>query len=171
MIIGLFGLSGSGKTFIRQKFQKAHKDFKCYSASELLKEANRPIDRFSLNPKTLDENQFKLVQVLKEKSVNSNIFIELHSIIEQSDYSSYFVPKDILLSFNLDYIFLLDTYPKDLLRQRQLDKSKERPSLSIAKLEDLSIKQKEYLKEIFNNKLLIIKNYDDLMYKLDINMN
>ncbi|MND81940.1 hypothetical protein D3C80_737520 [compost metagenome] len=169
MIIGLFGLSGSGKTFIRQKFQKAHKDFKCYSASELLKEANRPIDRFSLNPKTLDENQFKLVQVLKEKSMNNNIFIELHSIIEQNDCSSYFVKKDILLSFNLDYIFLLDTHPKDLLSQRRLDKSKERPPLSIEKLEELSLKQKEYLKEIFNNRLLIIKNYNDLISKLSIN--
>lgn len=171
MIIGLFGISGSGKTFVRQKFQDAHKDFKCYSASELLQEANRPIDRFSLKPRTLDENQFKLVQVLKEKSMNSNIFIELHSIIEQSDNSSYFVAKDILLSFNLDYIFLLDTYPKDLLRQRQIDKVKKRPSISIAKLEELSIKQKKYLIEIFNNKLLIIKNYDDLLSKLDININ
>ncbi|MEB6675573.1 ATP-binding protein [Acinetobacter haemolyticus] len=169
MIIGLFGLSGSGKTFIRKKFQETHKDFQCYSASELLKEVNRPIERSSLNKMTLDENQCTLIKALKEKSKNSNIFIELHSIIEQSDSSSYFVKKEVLLSFNLDYIFLLDISPKDLMLQRQYDGSKERPTLTMQQLEKLSTEQKKYLKKIFNNKLLIIKNYNELVSKLNFN--
>ncbi|MCH7328848.1 ATP-binding protein [Acinetobacter modestus] len=167
MIIGLFGLSGSGKTFIRKKFEENYKDFQCYSASELLKEVNRPIERSSLNKMTLDENQCTLVKALKEKSKNSDIFIELHAIIEQSDSSSYFVKKEVLLSFNLDYIFLLDISPQDLMLQRRYDGSKERPTLTMQQLGILSTEQKKHLKKIFNNKLLIIKNYNELVSKLN----
>lgn len=167
MIIGLFGLSGSGKTYVRKQFEEAHEDFKCFSASELLTEANRPIAKRSLDQRTLDLNQLTLIEILKEKAKRNNIFIELHALIEKNDNRPYLVDKQVLLSLSLDYCFLLEISPKKLLNQRKFDFTKNRNLLSSAELYQLSLYQRNHLLEIFKSKLIVVKDYCELESKLN----
>jgi len=159
MIIGLFGLSGSGKTTITEKIKQKYPNFYCTSASKILKDFNRPILKKDLIKNVLDKNQEILLYGLNEISKKyENIFIELHSVIEDKDNHIYFVEKKDLISLKLDYVYILDIPPKKILKRRILDLKKQRNLLSIDELKILSEFQKKYLMEIFPDRFKLIKS-------------
>jgi adenylate kinase len=163
MIIGLFGLSGSGKSSLRYAFAEKHPDFYCTSASEILKNSNRPIALESLNINELDTNQSFLVNMIKNlASTHNDLFIELHAIIENKSDEPYTVDKTTLESINLDYIFILDISADEILKHRINDLNRKRPSISREKIIKLSKLQNKYLNQIYPNKLKFIKNLKDI---------
>lgn len=163
MIIGLFGLSGSGKSSLRKEFEKSYPHFYCTSASELLKQTNRPILPKNLNISELDTNQNFLIEKIKNLvSIHENIFIELHAVIEDKYGNPYIVNESILKSLNLNYIFILDIPASQILNQRIHDKMKNRPLISIDKIIKLSALQKKYLNQVFPNQVRLVKNLSDI---------
>jgi adenylate kinase len=163
MIIGLFGLSGSGKTTITQKIKQKYPSFYCTSASKILKDFNRPILQKDLITNVLDRNQEILLYGLNEISKkHKNIFIELHSVIEDKDNQIYFVEKNKLISLKLDYVYILDIPAEEILKRRRLDLNKQRNLLSVDDLKKLSELQKKYLIDIFPNKFKLIKSYREV---------
>ena len=163
MIIGLFGLSGSGKSSLRYAFEKKHSNFYCTSASELLKKLNRTISLQSLNTYELNTNQNILVSKINHLATTyKNIFIELHAIIESQNDKTYIVDKTTLQSLNLDYIFILDTPAQEILIHRMNDPIKKRPSISLDEITRLANLQSKYLKKIYANKVQFIKCLEDI---------
>lgn len=163
MIIGLFGLSGSGKSHLSKDFKSANPDFYCTSASKLLSSIDRPIIVDKLNEFVLDKNQEILPNLLNSlNKKNKKILIELHAIIEKQDSTIYKVDEQILLALALDYIFLLETPEELVLKQRLNDKSKNRKIISLENLIKINRLQKDYLLKIYGNKLICIKNHLDI---------
>lgn len=148
MIIGLFGLSGSGKTHLSNEFKDKHEDFFCTSASNLLKASKRPISLKHLDTTTLELNQLFLIERLAQlKKVHKKVLIELHAVMENKNGEYYKVPKQILNLLNLDLMIFLDTPVNQILKQRNEDTTKIRPYKNIEQLTYLSFIQKEYLNE------------------------
>lgn len=167
MIIGLFGLSGSGKSFINNQFKKKYSHFHCTSASNLLREANRPISIDVLDNQDLDNNQKVLSQLIQQLNVKyKNIFIELHAVIEEKNGKTYSVKEDILRSFQLDQIYILDISPIKILKQRNLDKSKYRPPITLENLIRLQKIQNEILTRVFCNRIKTITTLEELEFEI-----
>lgn len=164
MIIGLFGLSGSGKTHLTNEFKILHQDYFCTSASDLLKASKRPVKSEALDTTNLNFNQYVLVEKLSEiYKIHKKIFIELHAIIEDKNGKYYKVDGHILNSLNLDLILFLDTPIEKILDQRNNDKKKTRPYTNLYQLKQLSFLQKKYLNEVFpNDKVKCIQKISDI---------
>lgn len=167
MIIGLFGLSGSGKSTIRKEFSKKYSSFYCISASEILKNANKPIVNNSLDTIALDNNQAFLVSKIKELKLRyRNIFIELHAIIEDKNGDSYLVNAWVLKNLNLDKIYVIDIPPSQIFNQCRFDTEKQR-ICSFEKISKEQIRQKQYLKNVFRDRSIFIRNFNDLQKHLN----
>ncbi|MGI1793986.1 ATP-binding protein [Acinetobacter variabilis] len=167
MIIGLFGLSGSGKSHLSQDFKSKYPYFYCTSASTLLREASRPTSIHILDNVELDHNQkilSKLIQKLNLKY--KNLFIELHAVIEEKNGKTYAVKEDILNSFQLDQVYILDIPPIKILQQRKLDKSKYRPPITLENLIKLQKLQNKILTRTFHNKVKTIKTLEELEFEI-----
>lgn len=164
MIIGLFGLSGSGKTHLSNEFKNRHEDFFCTSASNILRASQRPISLEHLDKTTLDINQLVFQEELsKLKKTHTNLLIELHAVIENKSGGYYKVPKNILNSLCLDLSVFLDIPIDQILKQRNKDTTKHRAYKNIEQLTYLSCIQKEYLNEVFpNNAVKMIKEASDI---------
>lgn len=167
MIVGLFGLSGSGKSTIKKEFSKKYSSFYCISASEILKTSNKPILNKNLDTIALDNNQAFLVSKIKELKLNyENIFIELHAIIEDKDGISYFVSESTLRSLSLDEIYVIDIPPSQIFNQCRFDNEKQR-FFSFEKISKQQVRQKQYLKKVFGDRAFFIKNFNDLQKKIN----
>lgn len=167
MIIGLFGLSGSGKSHVSKDFKSSNTDFYCTSASKILSSIDRPIELDKIDKVILDKNQEALPNLLKElHKENPNILIELHAVIENQDSTFYKVNKDVLLALELDYVFLLNISEKTILKQRLNDKNKNRRKISLDDLIKLNHLQKDYLLQIYGENVNTINNCQDLEKKL-----
>lgn len=167
MIIGLFGLSGSGKSYLSQNFKKKYSHFHCTSASNLLREASRPTSIEVLNNAELENNQKVLSNLIQQLNLKyKNLFIELHAVIEEKNGKTYAVKEDILRSFQLDQIYILDIPPIKILNQRKLDKSKYRPLVTLGDLIKLQQLQKEILTRAFCNKVKFIRNLAELEFEM-----
>lgn len=166
MIIGLFGLSGSGKSFLSNQFKKEFPYFYCCSASSLLRGLDRPITPDEIGTDDLRINQYSLKNGIKNLSTEYNfIFIELHAIIEYNVNETYIVPNNILQSLGLDQIYLLDPAADLIMKYRQNDTSKHRYSKTLEELESLRSLQKTVLLESFSDSLKVIKNISDISIK------
>jgi len=167
MFIGLFGLSGSGKSYLSQNFKKKHPYFYCTSASNLLREASRPTSIEVLNNVELNNNQKVLSKLIQQLDLKyDNLFIELHAVIEEKNGKAYAVKEDILQSFQLDQVYILDRLPAQILKQRKLDKSKHRPPVTVEDLIKLQQLQKEILTQAFCNKVKAITNLEELEFEM-----
>lgn len=163
MIIGVFGLSGSGKTTLIKEFSRNNPQYLCITASDILALSNRPISKAYLNQKILDENQFILIKSFKKLRENhDNILIELHCLIEKSNDTVYLVPKEVLISLNLAYAFLVSKQPNSIREQRRNDSFKKRTISSFKKIEMLAEIQFSYLNNIYQNRLVTINSIKDI---------
>lgn len=167
MIIGLFGLSGSGKSYLSQNFKKKYPHFHCTSASNLLRKASRPTSIDVLDNAELDNNQKILSKLIQQLNLKyKNLFIELHAVIEEKNGKTYAVKEDILRSFQLDQIYILDIPPIKILKQRKLDKSKYRPPVTLEDLIRLQKLQNEILTRVFFSKVKAITTLEKLEFEI-----
>lgn len=167
MIIGLFGISGSGKSYLCQAFKSKYPYFYCTSASNLLRKAKRPTSIKALDNSELDNNQKILSKVIKQLKVNhKDIFIELHAVIEEKEGKIYIVEKSILRSFDLDYIFILNTAASDIIERRKFDHTKQRPLRHLEEVKQLQNLENKILKQTFPNKVKTIRTLADLEFEI-----
>lgn len=84
MIIGIFGLSGVGKTTLVKKYISINNDVVGFSASAMIKNHGGVVNYDSLTENTVQENQKILLNSINnyEKTEDRPLIIELHNIIE-----------------------------------------------------------------------------------------
>ncbi|WP_438455657.1 ATP-binding protein [Vreelandella venusta] len=149
MHIGLFGVSGSGKTFLSNFLSSVLRSFSCVSASSLLKDYGGVIDYEELKGENVSSNQEALVLAYElHKKNNINTLIELHGVIETPE-GEFWVPKEILKRLSLDVCFYLKTKPDEIHKRRMLNGSKKRRLLAEKDIEVLQEKEIFYLKSVF----------------------
>ncbi len=154
MIIGVFGISGVGKTTLCEKLPARFQDIKVYSASQLIKLYDGEISFNKLSRSNVDSNQLKLISVvneLKKKSPRFLYVLELHNIIETESEDIY-IPKRVFESLEVNKVIFLCKEPAEILTQRLLG-TKKRSLKNIESIDDLQNKSLSYLMEIFPNEI------------------
>ena len=161
MHIGLFGISGSGKTFLSDCLADRLESFSFVSASGLLKKYGGVIDYEKLQKENVSSNQEALILAYElHKKNNINTLVELHGVVETPE-GEFWVPQEILKNLNLDLCFYLKANPSEIYKRRVIDSSKRRRLISEKDIKDLQDKELIYLKEIFSEKDFFILDKGD----------
>ena len=167
MHIGIFGVSGTGKTTLTQAFLQDKPDYFGTSASYLIASAGNDTSYKLLNKEKISSNQDTLINKYNELKINHpNTIIELHNIIELGDGISL-IPPEVLLALNLDFIFFLYTEPGEILKRRILDKNKIRKIVTrveLKKIQELSLK---HLTSIFGETNIHVLSGEDAAKQLN----
>lgn len=152
MHIGIFGISGTGKTTLTQVFLRNNLDYFGTSASYLIANAGNDINYKLLDQDKISRNQNALINKYDELKIDHpNTIIELHTVIEVEDGLSLISPE-VLLNLNLDLIFFLYTEPDEILKRRILDKKKSRKIVTREELKRIQELSLEHLISTFGSK-------------------
>ena len=153
MIIGIFGLSGVGKTTLVKKYISINNDVVGFSASAMIKNHGGVVNYDSLTENTVQENQKILLNSINnyEKTEDRPLIIELHNIIETP--IGIVSIDDIFDSLKIDAACFIFKDPKIILKNRMNDSEKLRINASLI---DVDTYQKISL-DLFNQKFLNIK--------------
>jgi adenylate kinase len=159
-VIGLFGLSGVGKSFFTEKLKNQSEIFMCVRASDLIKKAQGELSYKRLNSIKIENNQKILCQEFEKfRKINSTkkIVIELHNLIEKPDGYEIIEPS-VFASLHLTDATFLHLNPAKILFQRTNDHSKKRPEATVNEIDFLQdISMKKFLTE-FGPKSLILES-------------
>lgn len=139
MNIGLFGLSGVGKSHLTLSFCAVNHGFIGIKASEIIKSYNNKIDFFELRKSVVNNNQEMLIVGFKDyrrQYSTRNIIIELHNLIE-TPVGVVEIDDMVFDALDLDAVCFLEAPVGRLLNQRDSDSSRVRDSLSYDELADL----------------------------------
>jgi adenylate kinase len=144
MNIGIFGLSGVGKTYLASKFTECRDDYILTRASLLIKEGNQEIRYDHLNRNNVNTNQLALLagfESFKKRHEKSNIIIELHNLIETPE-GPVPINNSVFEKLGLDAVCFISKEAKEILHQRRLDGERKRSSateMEIASYQDQAI--------------------------------
>lgn len=160
MHIGIFGLSGAGKTSFNKWLSTKEPELLAISASKILKDAGCVISQEKIDYNNFSKNQEVLVSKYKElKKIYKNTSIELHAAIEApSEKKIFWVPDKYLKMLELDAVIFLEVEPSELTKRRKADLIKKRPELDEKTLTSLQSLAIANLKAIYKDRLLIISN-------------
>jgi len=161
MHIGVFGISGTGKTTLTTSFLQDRLDYFGTSASYLIAHAGNEINYKSLNNDKISRNQEILINQYNElKNEYPNTIIELHNVIEV-DAGLSWIPSEVLLALNLDFIFFLYTEADEILKRRISDTKKSRKTATAKELHKIQELSLENLISVFGkNNVHIISGVD-----------
>ncbi len=135
MHIGIYGVSGSGKSSLTNILVQAHPDYISLSASEIIKKSGSEISLDYLSSSTVSANQDVLAVAMKHIAERvDNIFFELHAVIETRDSVESIEPR-LLANLPLDKIYYLDTSSVEVLHRRNSDPQKRRKHASLEGIE------------------------------------
>lgn len=164
--IAVFGVSGVGKSTLIKSFILNEPSWGHIQAGELIKSElkNTAHDKLrAVSSEVLIKNQFLIVDAfwreIDDKKLSKIIF-DGHSIID-TGAETIKVPTDIIKALKPTKLVFIKADPKIILDRRLKDTSRDRPILSIQKIneqQDMALEQfKLYAKEL---KLpnLILKN-------------
>jgi len=161
-VIGLFGLSGVGKSFFTERLKSKSEEFICVKASDLIKKAHGELSYNRLDSKKIESNQKILCQEFEKfTKINSTkkIVIELHNLIEKQD-GYEIIDRSVFASLNLTDATFLHLTPAKIVSQRTNDHSKIRPKSTVENIDFLqNISMKKFLSE-FGPKSLILESDD-----------
>lgn len=157
MHIGIFGLSGSGKTALTKMVTSHYPNYSAISASRLIATFGGVIDYNALDHGNIDNNQHVLVYAYKHYKLNHPFtLIELHCLIE-SEVGVDLVDVEILRALNLDIAFFIVVPADEILRRRISDASNKirriTDVLEIGRLQNHSL---EIFREAFPAKSVIL---------------
>lgn len=136
--IGVFGLSGVGKTTLINKFLPENPGYLHLQAGSLIKQglAEKDTCRDSLRLKTsdgIDDNQRILIEqyhmAISEKADNTIIF-DGHMVID-TDQELVEIPMKVIELLKLDKILSITASPDRILAQRSGYMSRKRPDRTI----------------------------------------
>lgn len=163
MIIGVFGISGVGKSTLCEKLPRIFQNIEVYSASQLIKIFDGEISFNKLSKDNVNSNQLKLISVvndLKIKSSRVSYVLELHNVIE-TEVEDIYIPKQVFERLGIDRVIFLYKKPSEIFRQRLLG-TKERSLKNIENIDDLQTNSLNYLMEIFPNEITKVLFLSDL---------
>lgn len=155
MHIGIFGLSGSGKTYLRKKFLERFSNYFGISASQILRDAGVDLEAQLFSKENLDNNQHLLLEAYEQLKLKyANTFVELHAVVE-GEKDLYWVPSEVLKKLGLDVVVFLSVSPSQLYNQRMNDLDRARLKKSISELKSMQDAAIQYLYRVYGSKLLI----------------
>lgn len=140
MIVGLFGLSGSGKTHLTSSFCSKYEAI-ATRASQIIKEYGHTIEYSALDSNVVNSNQPILIRGLsrfRQRYPSATIIIELHNVIE-TPKGVIEIDSQVLFDLNLDAVCFLDVSPELLSSYRKNDSIKERPDRTLTELKVLQL--------------------------------
>ena len=163
MIVGLFGISGSGKTYLNDKIKSYIPDLITTRASDLLKINGGEIKLQNLNKDNITNNQELLSDSLSKLATSNKdktIIIELHNIIETLSGLSE-INDDDLDALSLDAAIFIDRETNLILSNRKNDKSKQRLDKSKKEIHILSKKSLHKFEEFFSERKIPFLIWND----------
>lgn len=165
MIIGIFGLSGVGKTTFSKKLSSKYPELSRFSASELIAKFDGEVNYDKLKSDIVLNNQKKLMDALagiRRNSSFGDLIIELHNIIETEE-GVFLISKDILTHLGLDEVFFMCRPAEQIWLNRKKD-NKKRRSISEVEIEKMQLTSLNYFLETFKkrNKHVITGSDDDV---------
>lgn len=153
MNIGLFGLSGVGKSYLASQLCHVDENLICVKASEIIKSYGHHIKYRELKHDVVEGNQLILIDGVKHfQSMNPNkdIIIELHNVIESPE-GNIDINGNVLTQLNLDAACFIELAPKKILKQRLSDTDRIRHITSISALKKLQLHSKTKFIETFSS--------------------
>lgn len=162
MIVGLFGISGSGKTYLSASINSKY-DVITTRASQIIKEFGHEIEYHQLNSSVVDQNQLILIRgldLLDRRNPNKLIIIELHNVLETPEGLVEVAPQ-VLLDLNLSAACFLEVPIESLYQRRINDSSRRRPQKNMEELKTLQLKSIHRFEDDFKNASfpsIILKN-------------
>lgn len=154
MRVGIFGLSGSGKTTFVKKIIEKCPEWQSSSASEIIKKHNGEINHDYLNHQNVIKNQFILIENIKK--TKGVFLLELHNVIELPSLIEI-VEEEIINSLGLDFSIFIYTNPIKILNNRLINEKKRK----IIGVEDIELVQNKAVKlflETFERNYIIINS-------------
>lgn len=155
MIIGVFGISGVGKTTVCTNLQQNVTNVKRISASDIIRTYGGLVDYEQLSSKNVDVNQLVLIEGVRAlKIANQNLttpsiyLLELHNVLETPSGVQE-VGVNIFRDLSLDLVTFLTKPAIDIAWQRQKDIKRERVLSSVDELEVLQQKAIQLFKVTF----------------------
>lgn len=133
MIIGVFGLSGAGKSSLVKDFVRTNSGFVGVSASALIREGGGVVSYDGLNNAQVEHNQDLLVRRFcdfKDKYQDLSVLIELHNIIEMPG-RAVIVKKRVFRDLELDAGYFLAVAPDQILNYRKNDGDRIRSAVTV----------------------------------------
>ncbi|WP_409262085.1 AAA family ATPase [Pseudomonas putida] len=158
MHIGIFGLSGAGKTTLARSFSNLDKRLEIISASTLIKEWGGRIQYHELGRDRVSSNQSMLVDAYREfKAIHQYTVIELHSVIETEE-GVIEIDTQVLRGLELDLGLFLKIDPAILVERRRMDSTKKRRVATALELELLQERAIGICKVALGDKLKLVSS-------------
>lgn len=153
MNIGLFGLSGVGKSYLATQLCKVDEHLICVRASEIIKSYGHHIQYHQLKHNVVEGNQHILINGFKQfisTHPNTDIIIELHNVIESPE-GSIDIDDIIFTQLNLDAVCFIELNPEQIIKQRSEDSGRVRHITSATELSNLQTHSKQKFLNSFSS--------------------
>jgi adenylate kinase len=149
------GMPGVGKTVVLNEFEKIAKKKKVSTSiinygsimNSILKNKGKELTRDEIRKQKMNsqkEIQLKAADIIVKKSEKSITIVDTHMAINTKAGFLPGLPYDILKKLDPCLLVLIETAPKDILKRRGLDNSRDRDSQSIQEIE-LGLEWSRYL--------------------------
>ncbi|MCA3897345.1 AAA family ATPase [Vibrio vulnificus] len=156
MIIGVFGISGVGKTTICTNLQNTMTNVVRVSASEIIRKYGGLVDYEVLSKSNLDTNQKLLVEGVKMlKNSNQTLpnpatyLLELHNVLETPNGLQK-IGVDVFRELSLDWVVFLAKPESEIATQRLMDSMRVRVESSVGELRTLQLLAKQHFESTFS---------------------
>jgi len=153
MKIGIFGLSGVGKSYLTNRILSQNSDYAVTSASKLIKQASHKTLLKDLNSPVVEENQSVLINEFEyfcKINRKKSVIIELHNVIETRD-DVIQIEDDVFHNLKLDVAFFITRPAEIISSQRLQDESRIRVNTTTEKINLLQENALKRFKSTFND--------------------
>lgn len=136
MIIGIFGISGSGKTYLNKIIKKRIQSSICISASEAIRNYGGSIDHRTLSKDKAKKNQeilIKAIEIARKENPSKKIIIELHTSLITSEGKTD-IELDVFENLKLERAVFIKEKPENIKYRIKNDLRKKRANINIIEI-------------------------------------
>lgn len=138
-VVGIFGVSGVGKTTLINHVIAQHPHWICVSAGSLIQESQRDIARDALRSLSNEEilkNQEAIVLGIRQKRegvVAELLLLDAHLILD-AGIDLFEIPLDVIGRLYLDAIVFVEDVPEHVLERRKADSGRIRANRAASEI-------------------------------------
>lgn len=152
----VFGVSGVGKTTLCKAYLENDPNWLFVSASTLLKNAKRKNaeELRTAGSENIVNNQAVLgdaLQNFRKDHEDNPILVDAHGVIDNNQ-ELVEIPVEVIASLNPDILILIQDTPQNVIRNRNFDKSRNRPVRSL-----------DFVENEINQERKVVENYSRIL--------